>query len=160
MASFSLSLSASKVSLTSKAFMGKQVARMTTRMTKLAVSPVAQPLTVQAQQKSSGGKLKTNKAAAKRFRVTGTGKVRVGAIYRAAADRSGQLGGLRRSDAWGEVWGRRGWGQLAGDVQTINPRRQPPRRGAGWRNGRRQGQRQCPGVEHTVQAARSRSTSA
>jgi len=74
---FAMFVSAPKaVSLGSKGFAGKQLQSVTTRMAKLAVAPVAQPLVVEAGQK--GGKLKTCKAAAKRFRITGTGKVRRG----------------------------------------------------------------------------------
>ena len=47
------------------------------RMTPMTVAPAAIDTTVQAADGRRGGKLKTRKAAVKRFNVTGSGKVTV-----------------------------------------------------------------------------------
>ena len=67
----SLSLSAPKAALGRSSFGGQQV--------RLAPLRVAQKIETSIEAKQGhnrAGKLKTNKAAAKRFRVSGTGKVR------------------------------------------------------------------------------------
>lgn len=88
-----------------KGFAGKQLQSVTTRMAKLAVAPVAQPLLVEAGQK--GGKLKTCKAAAKRFRITGTGKVRRG-LHMPLWSRSAEWGMRECGTAGGPTWGLHG----------------------------------------------------
>jgi hypothetical protein len=108
--SFVASMSAPKAVSLGKSFAGKQLQSVTTRMAKLAVAPVARPLLVEAGQK--GGKLKTCKAAAKRFRITGTGKVRRGPQMRAFVQPGRMSGGCVSGRALQGPIGvvRGGWG--------------------------------------------------